>query len=130
MINDTIEFLSGPVTRPILMSAISGITGTLGVVALSFQPIDVTSSIVAIGMLCTALGTLYTAIHTARIGGHVDGLATAAAAKRTADEDTIISLKQQLADSDKRAALLAQARTNVDIATAVPVQQIKIAEKK
>ena len=54
------------------------------------------------------------------IQGHVDGMSTSAAAKRTADEDTITSLRQQLADSENRATLLAQAKANVDIATAVP----------
>lgn len=54
------------------------------------------------------------------IQGHVDGMTTAAEAKRTADEDTILSLRQQLSDSEGRARMLAQAKTNVDIATAVP----------
>jgi hypothetical protein len=44
------------------------------------------------------------------IAGHVDGMNTAAVAKRTADEDTISGLRRQLADSEKRAALLAQSK--------------------
>jgi len=43
------------------------------------------------------------------IQGHVDGMTTAAAAKRTADEDTITSLRDQLVKSENRAASLAQA---------------------
>ena len=110
----------GPVSKPVVMAATAGVTGTLGVVAITVQPIDLTTVLIAIGMLITAIGTLYTAIHTGKIESHVDGMASAAAAKETAKEDTIASLRQQLADSERRAVLLAQAKTNVDIATAVP----------
>ncbi len=117
-----VAVLSSPVTKPVLLSAVSGVTGTLGTVALVFQPIDLSTMLIALGMLLTAIGTLYTALHTSKIEGHVDGLASAAAAKRTADEHTIQGLKQQLADAEQRAALLAQAATAVAITAALPLQ--------
>lgn len=43
------------------------------------------------------------------ITAHVNGMTTAAAAKRTADDETITSLRQQLAKAEERAVLLAQA---------------------
>jgi len=113
-------------------------TAGLGVLALTVDPmIFATAAVLVIGAIATAAGVVIKALSSAKIEllekqaelfsqgkvtqGHVDGMTTAAAAKRTADEDTIISLKQQLAEAQKVAALLAQAKTNLDIAAASAV---------
>ena len=96
------------------------------------------AAVVVIGSIATATVTIIGALSKMRvdiiaksdvIAGHVDGMASAAAAKRTADDDTIASLRHQLADAERRASLLAQARANETIiaAGAMPAAPVPVA---
>jgi hypothetical protein len=109
----------------------------LGVIALAVDPTAFAAAAVlvigAIGgaavLVINALGKMKTdilekqALMDAKVdvvSGHVDGINTAAAAKRTADEGTITALRKQLSDSETRASMLAQSKATTDSAAAVP----------
>src|ERR1019366_3071093 len=109
----------------------------LGIFALTLDPmIFSAAAVIVIGAIATAAVTIINALGTVKrelmvkqaellsqgavIAGHVDGMTTAAMAKRQAMEDEITSLHEQIARLQKTADLLAQARVTVDTATAVP----------
>ena len=112
---------------------------SLGILAFTVDPtIFAAAAVLIISSIAAGAVTVINAIakmkvdiiaKTDIISGHVDGINTKATAKRDADESTISDLRQQLADSEGRAKLLAQAKTNVDIATAVPMRTVKEEEK-
>ena len=120
--------------KPIALFVVSGVMGLSSVVALTVQPIDVTTTILALGMLLTAVGTLWTAIHTSRmdnklqavgthverVEGKVDGAATEQRARAANLQTQLDAALASVAEKRQDAALLAQAKATVDTAVAVP----------